>query len=72
MTWQSFYLISATAAVHFLPDFQAANFRELGALQWGQKTSYETLTLATLRVSTILKIRKKKDFASCKGLLGVL
>jgi len=27
--------------VQLLPDFQAANFRALGALQWGQKTSNE-------------------------------
>jgi len=38
MTWQSFCHISAVVAVRFLPDFQVANFRELGALQWGQKT----------------------------------
>jgi len=36
-----------TAVVRFLPDFQAVNFRELGALQWGQKTSnvFKTLIL---------------------------
>jgi len=35
LTWQSFCHIIATTAVRFLPNFQAANFRELEALQWG-------------------------------------
>jgi len=37
--WQLFCHINVVAAVHFLLDFQAANIRELGALQWGQNIS---------------------------------
>jgi len=39
MTWQLFCHINAAVVMRFLRDFQAANFKELGALQWGQKAS---------------------------------
>jgi len=39
MTWQSLCHISAVDAVQFLSILVAANFRELKALQRGQKTS---------------------------------
>jgi len=39
MTWQLFYHINEAVVVRFLLDFQDANFKELEALQWGQKTS---------------------------------